>query len=1053
MSEKGQTGSEEGSQSEKGSRMSTSSRTKATGGDKKSSRGEKERKGEGESSTAVPASVEEAQWKEDHVQYYLTALSDRQAEKDRELRQELDDRAKCLQEELDHQEELRQQRDIDREDKLRKEFDDRERVREAQFNSLLNRLAEATEASTRLLRENEAQRRQDVKEQEEAAKQRWEKEKKAREKQTAIKAIPAPQPMQRDQDVADYIDLFMANMESREISPVAQAKHLLPLLNVKAATAIAGLTPEAKDDIKTVVKTLMDTAQVAPAYVSQQVWNYEKETSEGVRASVIKLVRLTKRLGQNEGEILDRLMAEKVMQMFHPEVQQYVREKEPKDPDEAAEWVVRYFKLKNIEEHKYAKSKPWTHKSKEEKPLLIWGQKPHSRWSSQNNGWKRHFKERSNDSHQGYDNTQLQERSQDSADGADGSANPKMGSAEESKGTQSSNSLVSQQNKQNSNGNGYGAGETRRCHYCGKVGHLMKDCRKRKHVAAAHVPSLAAIAGDALVVPGKIGDQQVEAMLCDSGATICVIADHLIPKGTDRLENMWVGTVDVEPRSYPTVIVPAEVQGKRMELFAAVMPAERLPYPVILGRFIPGKKVAWSMKVTDEHGTVLQLTQETEARPTTPTTTVKTPAVNQDDECRTTKDMSCSQTTYSLNTGTQSEQEGAKQQQQALTINKGEEIKQTKIIRRRRKNKFKAHQEVIEKSQEAIMMEKTETDGPKVLVGEASSQVLEGNTTDALLSLSGKEIWPGKQQTVVKEVRIQEGPPEEIVLTTVPGCAVQQEMQDSVSAENRRDLAAVETRSQKKKRQEKEERDEEATLASGVVLSTPQYQTKRLKQQTGGTPSIGDTPTAGEDNIRDAQTCSNEEEKKPNWTKGVTTDDKFNFDLEASKDKHGSDPPPPEKSIFETTHREDCDAAGVLNVHGISQAVEKQENIQPTGVSTPEEPVMDITREEFLEAQKQDPAMQHMWKQATIQSQEPKRKQEWKIENGILLRQWRQFSSEEEDDSAKGDQHTTVVVPTKYRIQVLKRGHDYAGHQGVKKTKKLVEDHFFWPGMARRRSQ
>jgi hypothetical protein len=29
-----------------------------------------------------------------------------------------------------------------------------------------------------------------------------------------------------------------------------------------------------------------------------------------------------------------------------------------------------------------------------------------------------------------------------------------------------------------------------------------------------------------------------------------------------------------------------------------------------LGRYIPGKKVVWSTKVTDEHGTVLQLTQE-----------------------------------------------------------------------------------------------------------------------------------------------------------------------------------------------------------------------------------------------------------------------------------------------------------------------------------------------------------------------------------------------------------------------------------------------------------
>ena len=99
-------------------------------------------------------------------------------------------------------------------------------------------------------------------------------------------------------------------------------------------------------------------------------------------------------------------------------------------------------------------------------------------------------------------------------------------------------------------------------------------------------------------MPGSVGGKQIEAMLCDSGATICVIAEHLIPEGTELL----VGTVDVEPRSYPTVIVPAVVQGKPMELYAAVMPAKRLPYPVILGRYIPGKTVVWSMKVTDVHG-------------------------------------------------------------------------------------------------------------------------------------------------------------------------------------------------------------------------------------------------------------------------------------------------------------------------------------------------------------------------------------------------------------------------------------------------------------------
>lgn len=57
----------------------------------------------------------------------------------------------------------------------------------------------------------------------------------------------------------------------------------------------------------------------------------------------------------------------------------------------------------------------------------------------------------------------------------------------------------------------------------------MKDCRQRKHVAAAHIPSITAVAGNALIVSGTIGREKIKEMLCDSGATICVIAEHLVP--------------------------------------------------------------------------------------------------------------------------------------------------------------------------------------------------------------------------------------------------------------------------------------------------------------------------------------------------------------------------------------------------------------------------------------------------------------------------------------------------------------------------------------------
>ena len=36
---------------------------------------------------------------------------------------------------------------------------------------------------------------------------------------------------------------------------------------------------------------------------------------------------------------------------------------------------------------------------------------------------------------------------------------------------------------------------------------------------------------------------QVPVMLYDPGATICVIAEHLVPKTTNRLEEVWVFTI------------------------------------------------------------------------------------------------------------------------------------------------------------------------------------------------------------------------------------------------------------------------------------------------------------------------------------------------------------------------------------------------------------------------------------------------------------------------------------------------------------------------------
>lgn len=66
--------------------------------------------------------------------------------------------------------------------------------------------------------------------------------------------------------------------------------------------------------------------------------------------------------------------------------------------------------------------------------------------------------------------------------------------------------------------------------------------------------------------------------------------------------------------SYPTALVTAIVNGRKIELFAAVVPAEKTSYPVILGRFIPNMEVKWTMEVGNDEGTLLKLQQTTEAQ-------------------------------------------------------------------------------------------------------------------------------------------------------------------------------------------------------------------------------------------------------------------------------------------------------------------------------------------------------------------------------------------------------------------------------------------------------
>jgi hypothetical protein len=119
--------------------------------------------------------------------------------------------------------------------------------------------------------------------------------------------------------------------------------------------------------------------------------------------------------------------------------------------------------------------------------------------------------------------------------------------------------------------------------------------------------------------------------------------------------------------------------------------------------------------------------------------------------------------------------------------------------------------------------------------------------------------------------------------------------------------------------------------------------------------------------------------------------------------------------------------------------------------STPhEDSALDITRQEFIDAQREDPELQHMWQQVEQQDESSDGSPHFMDKDGMLLRV-RTYPTEDEEVGREpvGSEETCIVVPAKYRNEVLCRGHDVAGHYAVKKTKKMVEDHFFWPGMGR----
>ena len=473
--------------------------------------------------------------------------------------------------------------------------------RDKQFQTLIQHLADSQKADSERLRAAEKEHTLALMQQRAEQADRWKAEKAEREHQAQLKAIPSPQSMAKDQDLADYIEMFEANMQSREIPKHAWAKHLVPLLHSRVTPSIASLPPADKLNFAVLKETLLATAYATTKYASRALWLSNKKPDASLKAYGNQLLRLCKRFTEKAESVHDAcelFATEKFIQDLPPDIGDYVREKEPKKVSEAADLAAKQFTIQNIDEFKHDSSKPWTGKAKEKYSDNRPGK---ARWHVTNHN----FKTGANTS---VYQPAIQHETINASDQATRSK-PQGADKGADKGADSSKGFIASDPKITSNLSGSSSSQrfNGMCHICKKWGHRAADCRTR--VSVAVVPCLAEPAADALVVEGLIDGQKVSDMLCDSGANISMIAEHLMPKQPKFCGYVAFGSVGDHTNTYRAILVPTILFGKELQLFAAVAPRSHLPADVILGRNVPGVVITWS--VGDVKVSTSQETQST----------------------------------------------------------------------------------------------------------------------------------------------------------------------------------------------------------------------------------------------------------------------------------------------------------------------------------------------------------------------------------------------------------------------------------------------------------
>ena len=412
-------------------------------------------------------------------------------------------------------------------------------------------------------------------------------------------------------------------------------------------------------------------------------------------------------------------------------------------------------------------------------------------------------------------------------------------------------------------------------------------------------------------------------ILCDSGANISIISEHLMPKKPKFCSYVAVGSVGDHTNTYRTILVPTVLFGRTVKLFVAVAPRSHLPADVILGRNIPGLIITWSV------GDVSVSTSQKKEKLI--------------------EEVSKGSSNHSGDNpvGVPARETPVKKKNKSVSLD-------TPTI---------IEEEVMSDPDEGVVSDPDSI--PDTEAEEKSVEVLQ-KSSRRRKKFAAQNLQLNQPARKHQLGSIHSSTNLEILNLSNPKVAK---------------VMAVQTRAQKLKAEQQKKEDDEATARSGARVWMPEH--------------------------------SQEEEEE----------DELQEELSQRR----------QTSSEESAGNEKADLPTQLG---------EEESVQLLSGTNPEEII--IIRDMLIKGQLDDDTLHGL-----TQETEEATSSYYLKDNILYKKRFNADESDKEEDEGRGikDEDGLIVVPDSLKTTIMRAGHDLAGHFGVKKTKKMIAQHFYWKRM------